>query len=139
MSPIKQVLICGQLILSFLFISISSSFAQESKPIKIIVPFAAGGSNDIVGRAIAQQLSVKLKRSVIVDNKPGAGGSLGAEMVARSELDGSTLLLASASFVMNSAIMKLNYDPVKSFTPVAMLGVGPSIIVVNNQLPVQNI
>jgi tripartite-type tricarboxylate transporter receptor subunit TctC len=139
MNPMKQVFIGGQLILSFFLIGISSAIAQESKPIKIIVPFAAGGSNDIVGRAIAQQLSVKLKRSVIIDNKPGAGGSVGAEMVARSETDGSTLLLASASFVMNSAIMKLNYDPVKSFTPVAMLGVGPSIIVVNNQLPVQNI
>jgi len=117
------MVIVSQFILCLFLIGISSAFAQETKPIKIIVPFAAGGSNDIVGRAIAQQLSVKLKRSVIVDNKPGAGGSLGAEMVARSETDGSTLLLASASFVMNSAIMKLNYDPVKSFTPVAMLGV----------------
>ncbi|MEI7427272.1 MAG: tripartite tricarboxylate transporter substrate binding protein [Betaproteobacteria bacterium] len=114
-------------------------FAQETKPIKLIVPFAPGGSNDIVGRAIAQQLSIKLKRSVIIDNKPGAGGSVGAEMVARSEPDGSTLLLISASFAMNSSIMKLGYDPVKSFSPVAMLGVGPSILVINNNLPVQNI
>jgi hypothetical protein len=113
--------------------------AQDTRPIKLVVPFSAGGSNDIVGRAIAQQLSIKLKRSVIVDNKPGAGGSLGAELVARAEPDGNTLLLASASFAMNSSIMKLNYDPVKSFTPVAMLGVGPSIIVVNNNLPVQNV
>lgn len=113
--------------------------AQDARPIKLVVPFSAGGSNDIVGRAIAQQLSIKLKRSVIVDNKPGAGGSLGAEIVARAEPDGNTLLLASASFAMNSSIMKLNYDPVKSFTPVAMLGVGPSIIVVNNNLPVQNV
>ncbi len=131
------------LLLGITLICLSSLFsvvmAQDARPIKLVVPFSAGGSNDIVGRAIAQQLSIKLKRSVIVDNKPGAGGSLGAELVARAEPDGNTLLLASASFAMNSSIMKLNYDPVKSFTPVAMLGVGPSIIVVNNNLPVQNV
>ena len=116
-----------------------NSYSQENKPIKLVVPFAPGGSNDIVGRAIGQQLASKLKRPVVIENKPGAGGSVGAEFVARSEADGNTLLLASASFVMNSAIMKLGYDPSKSFVPVAMLGIGPSIIVINNQLPVQNV
>ncbi len=112
--------------------------AQDNRAIKLVVPFAPGGSNDIVGRAIAQQLSVKMKRSVIVENKPGAGGSVGAEFVARSEPDGNTLLLVSSSFAMNSSIMKLGYDPERSFAPIAMLGIGPSILVVNNQLPVNN-
>ncbi len=113
--------------------------AQDNRVIKLVVPFAPGGSNDIVGRAIAQQLSVKLKRSVVVENKPGAGGSVGAEFVARSEPDGNTLLLVSSSFAMNSSIMKLGYEPEKAFAPVAMLGIGPSVLVVNNQLPVNNI
>ena len=123
---------------AFFLVSLTSSiaFTQENRPTKLIVPFASGGSNDIVARVIAQQLSMKLNRPVIVENKPGAGGSLGAEYVANSEPDGNTLLLASASFVMNPAIMKLGYDPAKSFLPVAMLGIGPSIIVTNKDLPV---
>jgi len=128
-----------QVLFLFFFVYILKVDAQESKPIKLVVPFAPGGSNDIVGRAIAQQLSIRLKRSVIVENKPGAGGSVGAEFVARSEPDGNTLLLISSSFAMNSSIMKLGYDPDKAFAPVAMLGIGPSVLVVNNQLPVNNI
>ncbi len=113
--------------------------AQESKPIRIIVPFAPGGSNDIVGRSMAQQLGTRLKRSVIVDNMPGAGGAIGSSTVARAEPDGNTLLLISSTFTMNASVMKLSYDPVKSFTPVAMLGMGPSVIVVAASLPVNSI
>jgi len=113
--------------------------AQDNKPIRIVVPFAPGGSNDIVGRAMAQQLSTRLKRSVIVDNMPGAGGSIGSSMVARAEPDGNTLLLISSTFTMNASVMKLSYDPVKSFTPAAMLGMGPSVIVVAASLPVNSI
>jgi tripartite-type tricarboxylate transporter receptor subunit TctC len=118
----------------------SQAYAQEAaKPIRIIVPFAPGGSNDIVGRTMAQQLSTRLKRSVIVENVPGAGGAIGSAMVARSEPDGNTLLLISSTFTMNASVMKLSYDPVKSFTPVAMLGMGPSVIAVAANLPVNSI
>lgn len=114
--------------------------AQElPKKIRIIVAFAPGGSNDIVGRALAQELSTRLNRTVIVENKPGAGGTLGADLAAHSDPDGSTLLLASSTFTMNSSIMKLNYDPNKSFIPVAMLGMGPSVIAVNSSFPVNTI
>ena len=127
-------------IASFLGFFASSVVSQETgKQIRLIVPFAPGGSNDIVGRAVAQQLSPRLKRSVIVENKPGAGGVLGAEIAARAEPDGNTLLLISSSFAMNSSIMKLSYDPVKSFAPLAMLGMGPSVIVVNSATPVNSI
>lgn len=108
----------------------------SSRPIKIVVPFAPGGSNDMVGRSIAQQLTIRLKRTVVVENRPGAGGAIGAESVARAEPDGTTFLLISSSFTMNSSIMKLSYDPVKSFTPVAFLGIGPSVVVVNAAMPV---
>lgn len=113
--------------------------AQEGKLIRVVVPFAPGGSNDIVGRAVAQQLSTRMSRNVYVDNKPGAGGAIGAENVARAEPDGTVLLLISSSFTMNASIMKLSYDPVKSFTPVAMLGIGPSVIAVPSTLPVNTI
>ncbi len=129
----------GALIATGLSLQSSQAQAQDNKPIRIVVPFATGGSNDIVGRSVAQQLSTRLKRSVIVDNMPGAGGAIGSAAVARAEPDGNTLLLISSTFTMNASIMKLSYDPVKSFTPVAMLGMGPSVIVVAASLPVNSI
>ncbi len=129
----------GAVLATGLSLPASQVLAQESKPIRIIVPFAPGGSNDIVGRSMAQQLGTRLKRSVIVDNMPGAGGAIGSSTVARAEPDGNTLLLISSTFTMNASVMKLSYDPVKSFTPVAMLGMGPSVIVVAASLPVNSI
>jgi tripartite-type tricarboxylate transporter receptor subunit TctC len=124
-----------------LALCMAGAHAQDapSKPIRIIVPFAPGGSNDIVGREVAQRLSARLKRSVIVENRPGAGGVIGSGEVARAEPDGATLLLISSTFTMNASIMKLNYDPVKSFAPVAMLGMGPSVIAVSAGLPVGSV
>jgi len=118
--------------------ALEPSSDSSSKPIRIIVPFAPGGSNDIVGRALANELSIKLKRNVFIENRPGAGGVMGTEMGAHADPDGNTLVLISSTFTMNPSIMKLNYDPVKSFIPVAMIGMGPSVIAVNAQLPVQN-
>jgi len=129
----------GAVLATGLSLTTGQALAQESKPIRIVVPFAPGGSNDIVGRSMAQQLSTRLKRSVIVDNMPGAGGAIGSSTVARAEPDGNTLLLISSTFTMNASVMKLSYDPVKSFTPVAMLGMGPSVIVVAASLPVNSI
>jgi tripartite-type tricarboxylate transporter receptor subunit TctC len=129
----------GALLATGLSLPTCQAQAQENKPIRIVVPFATGGSNDIVGRSMAQQLSTRLKRSVIVDNMPGAGGAIGSATVARAEPDGNTLLLISSTFTMNASVMKLSYDPVKSFTPLAMLGMGPSVIVVAASLPVNSI
>ncbi len=117
----------------------SASAAVLPKKIRIIVGFAPGGSNDIVARTLAQELTARLNRPVIVENKPGAGGTLGADLAAQSDPDGSTLLLVSSTFTMNSSIMKLNYDPNKSFVPVAMLGMGPSVIAVNSNFPANTI
>lgn len=130
----------GALLAASTALPAGQALAQESaKPIRIVVPFAPGGSNDIVGRTMAQQLSIRMKRSVVVENVPGAGGAIGSAMVARAEPDGNTLLLISSTFTMNASVMKLSYDPVKSFTPVAMLGMGPSVIVVAASLPVNSI
>lgn len=137
MFPIRTIFIC---LLSTLTFWSGISYSQElPKRIRIIVAFAPGGSNDIVARALAQELSMRLNRTVIVENKPGAGGTLGADLAAQSEADGSTLLLASSTFTMNSSIMKLKYDPNKSFTPVALLGMGPSVIAVNINFPANTI
>ena len=129
-------------LISTMLLALAMGHAQAqdtTKPIRIIVPFAPGGSNDIVGRTMAQQLSLRLKRNVIVENRAGGGGSVGSELAARAEADGSTLLLISSTFAMNPSIMKLSYDPVKSFTPVAMLGMGPSVIAVPTSLPVNSV
>ena len=134
---LKKILVIALLFPAFWICS--SSAATLPKKIRIIVAFAPGGSNDIVARALAQELSARLKSSVIVENKPGAGGTLGADLAAHSDPDGSTLLLVSSTFTMNSSIMKLNYDPNKSFIPVAMLGMGPSVIAVNSNFPVNTI
>jgi tripartite-type tricarboxylate transporter receptor subunit TctC len=106
------------------------------KTVKIIVPFSPGGSNDLFARAIGQRLARKFDITVIVDNKPGAGGAIGSDMVARAEPDGSTLLLTSASFATNAAVQKnLAYDPLKSFAPVALLARGPMLLTVSSTTP----
>jgi tripartite-type tricarboxylate transporter receptor subunit TctC len=115
------------------------ALAQEvhiPKLIKIVVPFSPGGSNDLFARALGQKLSVSLNTAVVVENKPGAGGAVGAVAVAQAEPDGSTLLLTSVSFVTNAAIQeKPAYDPVKSFAPVALLNRGPMLLIAGKGTP----
>ncbi len=106
--------------------------AQSTKPLRLIVPFTPGGSTDILARAIAPKLALALGVNVIVDNKPGAGGSLGASEAAKAEPDGNTLLMAHiGTLAVNPAIYpKLGYDPVKSFAPVAWVARVPNVLVV---------
>ena len=110
-----------------------------SKPVRLIVPFPAGGSNDVVGRMIAAQLSTRLDKPVIVENQGGAGGLIGTEMAARSQPDGYTLLLVSVAYAFIPAIYKLPYDPATAFAPVAILGAGPVVIAVTSKLPVNSV
>ena len=99
--------------------------------IRMIVPFTPGASNDVFARALSEQLSTKLGITVIVENKPGAGGIIGSAEVARSKPDGATLLFSSNSFVTRAAVEeKLPFDPRKSFTPVAMVAQGAMLLVV---------
>jgi tripartite-type tricarboxylate transporter receptor subunit TctC len=107
--------------------------------VRLIVPFPPGGSNDVVGRMIAVQLSARLAKPVIVENQGGAGGLIGTEMAARSQPDGYTLLLISVAYAFNPAIYKLPYDPATAFAPVAMLGAGPVVIAVTSKLPVSSV
>jgi tripartite-type tricarboxylate transporter receptor subunit TctC len=109
--------------------------AYPARPVRLIVPQAPGGSNDIMARWIAQHLSGRLGRQVVVDNRPGADALIGTELVARSAPDGYTLLLASSAYPMNAAVRKLSYDPYKAFDWVAMLGNGPTALAIGPLLP----
>ena len=115
--------------------------AQSTKPLRFVVPFPPGGSTDILARAIGAKLGTALGQTVIIDNKPGAGGSLGASEVARAEPDGNTLLMGHiGTLAVNPALYpKLPYDPVKSFVPVAWVARVPNILVVNAKSPIKTL
>ena len=113
--------------------------AFPSKPIQFIVPYPPGGSNDIFARAIGKRLAETLGKPVIVDNRSGAGGSVGAGLAAKAAPDGHTVVIVSSSFTTNAAIQTgLPFDPVKSFTPVALVGKGPMILAVAAAVPAKS-
>jgi tripartite-type tricarboxylate transporter receptor subunit TctC len=116
-------------------------FAQDypNRPVRLIVPFPPGGSNDVVGRMVAKQLSEKLGQQVFVDNRGGAGGTIGTEAVAKAEPDGYTLAIVSIAHAVNPALYTLHYDPIKSFTPISILATGPNVLVVNPEAPFKTV
>ncbi len=109
------------------------------KPVRLIIPFPPGGSNDVVGRLVANQLSEKLGHKVFVDNRGGAGGVIGTEAVASAAPDGYTLLVVSIAHSVNPALYTLKYDPIKSFTPISIMATGPNVLAVNPSLPVKDV
>lgn len=125
------------------FAAAGPAFAQEwpARPIRLIVPFTAGSSSDIVARIVAQKLGERLKQQVFVENRVGASGNLGSEAVARAEPDGYTMGLANASThaVAPSLSSRLAYDPVKDFAPVSMLGSSPFVLSVFPGLPAKSV
>ena len=110
-----------------------------AKPIRMVVPFPPGGSNDILGRFIAQKMSERTGQQTIVDNRPGADGIIGTELTARAPADGYTILIISISYTMNPAIHKLPYDAVKSFTPIGQIAGGPNVICSHPSFAAHNI
>lgn len=123
--------------------SAPSALAQgyPSRPIRIVVPFSPGGGSDAVGRTIAQELAERLGQPVVVENRPGAGGSLGAAEVARAEPNGYTLLLGSTSELVQYPLLSSRaiYDARKAFAPVGLIGSVPMALIVNKDLPVQSV
>ena len=118
----------------------ASAETWPARPVRLIVPYPPGGSNDIVGRMIAQQLSDRLGKQMYVDNRAGAGSTIGAALAASAPPDGYTLLLISGAFVFNPALYKqLPYDPKTAFEPVAMLGSGPLALLVYPKLGVDSV
>ena len=119
-------------------LAVAQSYPE--RPIKMIIPFPPGGSNDIVGRVIAQVLGERLGKAIVVDNRPGAGGIIGADIAAKSPADGYTILLISSAFTMNASLHKsLAYDPATAFVPITMLGSAPSVLAVTAKLPVSTL
>lgn len=110
-----------------------------TQPVRMVVPFPPGGSNDIIARAIALRMTEAIGKPVIIENRAGAGGVIGAEYVARAVPDGHTLLFSSSSFSVTAATRKLPYDPINDFTGVASVGRGPMMIVVHPALPAASI
>jgi len=110
-----------------------------TRPVRLIIPFPPGGSNDVVARLLAVHLGEQLGKQIVADNRGGAGGVLGTEAVAKSPADGYTLLVISIAHAVNPWLYKLNYDPIKDFAPVGLLAKGPNVLVVNPSLPVRSV
>ncbi len=119
--------------------SVVQSQQYPTKPVRIIAPFAPGGGTDFIARLIAQKLTERLGHQVIVENKPGAGGNLGAEFAVKSAPDGYTLLLVAGSYTVNPSLYKLSFDPVNDITPVVQLSQGPFVVAVHPSVPANNL
>ena len=112
--------------------------AYPAKPVRLIIPFPPGGSNDLVGRAVAAQLGERLGQSVIIDNRGGGGGTIGINAAAKSAADGYALLLVSVGYPVSIALHWMPEESLQWFVPVAPIGTGPSLLVVPNSLPVNS-
>jgi tripartite-type tricarboxylate transporter receptor subunit TctC len=110
-----------------------------AKPVRVVIPFAPGGLNDIIGRVIAAHLTERLGKQFIPENRTGAGGVVGTEMVANAPADGYTLTIASIANALQPALYKLSYDPIKAFNPVAMFATSPNALAVNPELPAKTV
>ncbi len=117
----------------------ATPFPLPGKPIRMVVPFTPGGTNDMLGRLIAAKLTEQQGWATVVENRPGAGGAIGGSLVTNAAADGHTLMLISPSHVMIGAVQKLPYDPVKSFTAVSLVASGPSVVAVTQSLPVNTV
>ena len=127
-------------VLTALAAQAAAAQSWPAKPVRIIAPFAPGGSADTLGRIVAQKLTESLKENFIVENRPGAGGALGSDLVAKAAPDGYMLVVSGiASHVLAPAIQGTPYDPVRDFTHVALFGGPPAVLAVNPQLKVKDL
>ena len=128
-------------IASTLVSTLTSAQAYPSKPIRLIIPFPPGGATDIIGRTLAQKLSTQLGQTVIVDNKPGAGGTLGSNEAAKAAPDGYTLLLATTSThsIAPSLYKNIPYSVEKDFAPISEVATATNVLIVTPNLPVSNV
>ena len=114
-----------------------------TRPVKLIVPFTPGGSNDVLGRIVGQKLSDYWGQPVLVENRPGVGGNLGASLVAKAPADGYTLLVAPGNLLTINPFLyekdKVGYDPIKDLDPISFMGVAPIVLAVNPKVPAQNV
>src|SRR5690242_562550 len=134
-----------QLLAGALAAAAAPAFAQPApyphQPVKVVFPFLPGGAGDMIARLVAENLSRRLGQQFVVENRAGAGGTIGADAVAKSAPDGYTLLFApQGPFVINPFLMKdLPYDPLKAFAPISVVVEAPNVVAVNPQLPVRTL
>ncbi len=132
-----RICICAALLISA---AVAGAQPYPVKPIRIIVPYAAGGAVDIVARALGQELSKRFNQPVIVDNRTGAGSNIGSDLVAKAAPDGYTLLLASPANAINATLYaKMPYNPATDLTPIALIGYAPTILLAGNAFPAKNV
>jgi tripartite-type tricarboxylate transporter receptor subunit TctC len=128
--------------LCIVFVPAASGAADDpypTKPVRLVIPFAPGGSTDIIGRLVAAKLSERLGKQFVPENRSGGGGTIGIEMVAKAKPDGYTLLFSSAAIAINPLLYKVPYDPVKSFAAIAKLGNGPVVLTVHPGVPANSV
>src|SRR5664279_3131087 len=120
--------------------SIGNAQEYPTRPVRVIVPFSPGGAVDGPMRVIAQELSKRWGQQVVVENRPGAGATIGTDLVAKSAPDGYTLLLASQTNAISATLYpKLPYDPIADFMPISLIGREPGVLVVNPRMPVKTL
>jgi tripartite-type tricarboxylate transporter receptor subunit TctC len=132
------LLTAASLLVAFTAVAAAQS-DYPNRPVRLIIPFPPGGSNDVVGRMIGDQLGKQLGKQVIVDNRAGAGGVIGTELAAHAPADGYTILVISLAHAVNPWLYKLPYDPINAFAPIGVMGSGPNVVAVHPELPVHSI
>jgi tripartite-type tricarboxylate transporter receptor subunit TctC len=138
----RWILVCAcaaSVLLLGLGMAAPASAAWPERPIRLVLPFPAGGPTDTLGRQLAQQLQTALGQSVVVDNRAGANSAIGSDIVAKSPADGYTLLFNASIFAINPHLVKLPYDIHRDFTPIALVAKAPLLIAVNRDLPVKDV
>jgi len=137
---VRLACLAAALLTASLFAGTAAAQTWPAKPVRIVIPFAAGGTSDNLGRIAAQKLSETLKQPFVVENRSGASGSIGSEMVARAAADGYTLVVSGvASHVVVTALSKVPYDPVKDFTHIALFGGPPSVFAAHPSVPAKDL
>ena len=118
---------------------VQAQTAYPSQPIKFVVPYPAGGATDVLARMVAQKMQESWQQTVVVENKPGAGGTIGNNLVAKAPADGYTVLFGIVALVQQMTLMKLPYDPIKDFAPISRVAITPAVFAASTTLPVNNL
>ena len=137
MRSLRAAVLC-----SLVFMGSSASVIAQPypvRPVRVIVPFAPGGGNDLIARIVAQKLSERLGQQFVVDNRVGGGGIVGTELGVRAVPDGYTINLLGGSHPVNANLYRLNFDPIEDITPIVQISQGPFIVVVHPSLPVKTL
>ncbi len=136
----QALMIMGAFLLIGPMVAPLGAQSYPNKPIRLILPMAAGGPTDILGRIIGQRMAERLGQPVVIENRPGAGGNIGCEVAAKARPDGYTILFSSTALATSPSLYKkLNYDPIKDLAPIAQTAQSPNVLLVHPSLPVKNL